>query len=427
MNIEEALSYIHKTKWLGTKPGLSRTRRLLGALGDPQKSLKFVHVAGTNGKGSTCAMIASILHESGFCVGLYTSPYITVFNERMQVDGQNITDDELIHIVETIRPAADAMTDDPPTEFEVITAAAMLYFLEKKCDLVVLEVGMGGTLDSTNVIEAPECACSVICAIGLDHTAYLGDTVEKIAAVKAGILKENAPVVMYPEKESVEKVIRSAAKEKHCPLTAPDFSLLSVQKYSLDGIDFSYGALSGLHLPLIGTYQPCNAAVAIETARVLRMRGYSISDEDIRRGLSEVVWKGRFEVLRKEPVFLLDGSHNPHGMRATVDAIRQYFGEQKLHFVLGAMADKDVSTMLSLLLPEAERFYTVTAPNPRAMTGEELAQRIRSLGGKAEAFGSIETAVNAAAQNAEKDGVCAALGTLYFSQEVRSAVEGLAL
>ncbi len=427
MNIEEALSYIHKTKWLGTKPGLSRTCRLLGALGDPQKSLKFVHVAGTNGKGSTCAMIASILRESGFCVGLYTSPYITVFNERMQVDGQNITDDELIHIVETIRPAADAMTDDPPTEFEVITAAAMLYFLEKKCDLVVLEVGMGGTLDSTNVIEAPECACSVICAIGLDHTAYLGDTVEKIAAVKAGILKENAPVVMYPEKESVEKVIRSAAKEKHCPLTAPDFSLLSVQKYSLDGIDFSYGALSGLHLPLIGTYQPCNAAVAIETARVLRMRGYSISDEDIRRGLSEVVWKGRFEVLRKEPVFLLDGSHNPHGMRATVDAIRQYFGEQKLHFVLGAMADKDVSTMLSLLLPEAERFYTVTAPNPRAMTGEELAQRIRSLGGKAEAFGSIETAVNAAAQNAEKDGVCAALGTLYFSQEVRSAVEGLAL
>ena len=382
MNIEEALSYIHKTKWLGTKPGLSRTRRLLGALGDPQKSLKFVHVAGTNGKGSTCSMIASILRESGFCVGLYTSPYITVFNERMQVDGQNITDDELIHIVETIRPAADAMTDDPPTEFEVITAAAMLYFLEKKCDLVVLEVGMGGTLDSTNVIEAPECACSVICA---------------------------------------------AAKEKHCPLTAPDFSLLSVQKYSLDGIDFSYGALSGLHLPLIGTYQPCNAAVAIETARVLRMRGYSISDEDIRRGLSEVVWKGRFEVLRKEPVFLLDGSHNPHGMRATVDAIRQYFGEQKLHFVLGAMADKDVSTMLSLLLPEAERFYTVTAPNPRAMTGEELAQRIRSLGGKAEAFGSIETAVNAAAQNAGKDGVCAALGTLYFSQEVRSAVEGLAL
>ena len=427
MNIEEALSYIHKTKWLGTKPGLSRTRRLLGALGDPQKSLKFVHVAGTNGKGSTCAMIASILRESGFCVGLYTSPYITVFNERMQVVGQNITDDELIHIVETIRPAAHAMTDDPPTEFEVITAAAMLYFLEKKCDLVVLEVGMGGTLDSTNVIEAPECACSVICAIGLDHTAYLGDTVEKIAAVKAGILKENVPVVMYPEKESVEKVIRSAAKEKHCPLTAPDFSLLSVQNYSLDGIDFSYGALSGLHLPLIGTYQPCNAAVAIETARVLRMRGYSISDEDIRRGLSEVVWKGRFEVLRKEPVFLLDGSHNPHGMRATVDAIRQYFGEQKLHFVLGAMADKDVSTMLSLLLPEAERFYTVTAPNPRAMKGEELAQRIRSLGGKAEAFGSIETAVNAAAQNAEKDGVCAALGTLYFSQEVRSAVEGLAL
>ena len=423
MNIEEALSYIHKTKWLGTKPGLSRTRRLLRALGDPQKKLKFVHVAGTNGKGSTCAVIASILRASGYRVGLYTSPYITVFNERMQVNGVNITDDELIHIVETIAPVADAMTEDPPTEFEVITAAAMLYFSEKQCDLVVLEVGMGGTLDSTNVIDPPECA--VICSIGLDHTEYLGRTVEEIAAVKAGIIKENTPVVLYPAQESVVSVVRSAVEKQNGSLILPDFSALSVQKASLDGIVFSYGAFKDLFLPLVGAYQPYNAAVAIEAIKILRSRGYRIPDDAVRRGLSEVVWKGRFEVLRRKPIFILDGSHNPHGMRATVDTIKRYFKGQKLHFVLGAMADKDVSSMLALLLPESACFYTVTAPNPRAMSADELAARIKESGGKAEAYEQIDKAVTAAATAAGKDGVCAALGTLYFSQNVREAVEKL--
>ena len=424
MNIEEALAYIHKTKWLGTKPGLSRTERLLHALGDPHRKLKFVHVAGTNGKGSTCAMLASVLESAGLRVGLYTSPYITVFNERMRVNGENISDGDLIRIVEKIAPIADRMTDDPPTEFEVITAAAFLYFLEKRCDIVVLEVGMGGVLDSTKVIDFPECVCSVICAIGLDHTAYLGNTVEEIAAAKAGIVKDGAPVVLYPAKESVKKVFDDAARAHHTTVTSPDFSALRIISRSLDGIDFSYKNLT-VHIPLVGTYQPYNAAVAIEALYALRAQGYKITDENIKDGLSAVKWQGRFEILRRNPIFILDGSHNPHGMTATVEAIRTYFGNRKLHFVIGAMADKDVSSMLSLLLPEAECFYTVTAPNPRAMSADELAEKIRAAGGNAAAYGTIESAVNAAAEKAGKNGVCAALGTLYFSAEVRAAVEKL--
>lgn len=423
MTVEEALSYIHRTKWQGTKPGLERTERLLSYLGDPHKDLKFVHVAGTNGKGSTCAMIASILRQSGLRTGLYTSPYIRVFNERMQVNGAMISDEELVAITEEMMPYAEKMRDDSPTEFEWITAAAMLYFKRRACDIVVLEVGMGGELDSTNVIAPPECA--VICAIGLDHTAYLGDTVEKIAHAKAGIIKNGTPTVMYPAERGVTEVIETACATHGSRLTSPDFSALRIKEATIDGIVFDYKNLHDLHLPLVGTYQPYNAAMAIETAKVLSERGYPIDENTIRKGIAAVTWQGRFEILRKDPVFILDGSHNPHGMQATVASFGEYFGTRKIHFVIGAMADKDVTQMLSLLLPHAERFYTVTAPNPRAMQAETLAETIRSCGAKAQAFSDIGTAVSAAIENAGRDGICAALGTLYFSADVRNAVCGI--
>lgn len=424
MTVDEALSYIHRTKWQGTKPGLDRTYRLLSYLGDPHKDLKFVHVAGTNGKGSTCAMIASILRQSGLRTGLYTSPYINVFNERMQVNGEMISDDELVAITEQMMPYAEEMCDDPPTEFEWITAAAMLYFKRQQCDIVVLEVGMGGELDSTNVIDAPECA--VICAIGLDHTAYLGNTVEEIAHAKAGIIKDGSPTVLYPAETGVTAVINDACAAHKSPLTIPDFSSLHIRHASVDGILFDYRDLHELSLPLVGTYQPYNAALAIEATQILSKNGYpTICEQTIRDGLRAVRWQGRFEVLRKEPLFILDGSHNPHGMKATVSSFAEYFGERKLHFVIGAMADKDVSQMLSMLLPHAARFYTVTAPNPRAMQADLLAEKIRLSGGKAVAFDSIPDAVSAAIADAGRDGICAALGTLYFSGDVRRAVEML--
>ena len=230
MNYESALEYIHAVQWAGHKPGLSRTRTLLAALGDPHKKLRFVHVAGTNGKGSTAAMLASCLQAAGYRVGLYTSPFINRFNERIQVNGEQIPDDALVRLVERVRPAADAMAD-VPTEFEIITALGMLWFAEEKCDIVVLEVGLGGTLDSTNVIDPPECA--VITALGMDHVKELGPTIADIAAAKAGIIKPGSPVVSYGGVPEADAVIARVAREQNAPLTVVDLSRLKVEGLSL--------------------------------------------------------------------------------------------------------------------------------------------------------------------------------------------------
>ena len=233
MNYESALEYIHAVQWAGHKPGLSRTRTLLAALGDPHKKLHFVHVAGTNGKGSTAAMLASCLQAAGYRVGLYTSPFINRFNERIQVNGEQIPDDALVRLVERVRPAADAMAD-VPTEFEIITALGMLWFAEEKCDIVVLEVGLGGTLDSTNVIDPPECA--VITALGMDHVKELGPTISDIAAAKAGIIKPGSPVVSYGGVPKADAVIARVAKEQNAPLTVVDLSRLKVEGFVMSGM-----------------------------------------------------------------------------------------------------------------------------------------------------------------------------------------------
>lgn len=270
MNYESALEYIHAVQWAGHKPGLSRTRTLLAALGDPHKKLRFVHVAGTNGKGSTAAMLASCLQAAGYRVGLYTSPFINRFNERIQVNGEQIPDDALVRLVERVRPAADAMAD-VPTEFEIITALGMLWFAEEKCDIVVLEVGLGGTLDSTNVIDPPECA--VITALGMDHVKELGPTIADIAAAKAGIIKPGSPVVSYGGVPEADAVIARVAKEQNAPLTVVDLSRLKVEGGDLDAVTFDFDGLDGVRLPLIGSYQPKNAALAITALRVFAGQG----------------------------------------------------------------------------------------------------------------------------------------------------------
>ena len=328
MNITEALSFIHKTVWLGSKPGLSRTEHLLNLMGNPHKKLKFVHVAGTNGKGSTSACIASILRKAGYRTGLYTSPYINVFNERMQIDGIMITDNELCEMCEYIKPFSDSMITDPPTEFELITALAMEYFKRKECDIVVLEVGMGGELDSTNVIDSPEAA--VITAIDLDHTSFLGSTVEEVALAKAGIIKKGTTVALYDCEKSVFDVFDAKSKEVGAKLLSADFSKISNIKQSLRYIEFDYGKYNNLKLSLVGSYQPKNAAVAITAAEILREKGYTISDKNIYDGLCGVSWPGRFEILGENPVFVLDGAHNPHGMKATVQSLKEHFLDKKI-------------------------------------------------------------------------------------------------
>ena len=418
MTYEEALNAIHAVHWQGHKPGLERTRALLSALGDPHKALRFVHVAGTNGKGSTAAMLDSCLRAAGYKTGLFTSPYINRFNERVQVDGVPIPDGDLVRLVERVQPAAAAMADTP-TEFEFITALGMLWFAEQRCDIVVLEVGLGGALDSTNVIDPPECA--VITALGLDHVKELGPTLADIAAAKAGIIKPGSPAVSYGGAPEADRVIAAAAHACGAPLTVVDFTRLRLRGAGLDGQTFDFDGLDGLTLPLLAGYQPRNAAVAVTALRALRARGWDIPDEAIRRGLASVRWPGRFELLRRSPPFLLDGSHNAHGMRATADSLRSLFPGQKFVFLVSIMADKDADEMLRLLLPLAKAFVTVTAPSPRAIPAADLAARIEALGGRAEPAASIPAAVERAAALAA-GGPAAALGTLYFSGEVRQAV-----
>ena len=421
MNYEQAMEYIHAVQWAGHKPGLTRTRTLLAALGDPHKQLQFVHIAGTNGKGSTAAMMASCLQAAGYKTGLYTSPFINRFNERIQVNGEQIPDEALVRLVEQVQPAADAM-DDVPTEFEIITALGMLWFAQQKCDIVVLEVGLGGTLDSTNVIDTP--ACAVITALGMDHVKELGPTLADIAAAKAGIIKEGCPVVSYGGAPEADAVIRRAAAEKHAGLTEVDFNKLHFDGGNLDAVEFDFDGLDDVHLPLIGSYQPRNAALAITALRAMRAHGWNIPERAIRTGLETVSWPGRFELLRHDPAFLLDGSHNAHGMRATVQSLKDRFPGEKFVFLVSIMADKDVDEMLALLAPLAKRFVTVAAHTPRAMPAETLAGHIRARGRKAEAAPSIEAGV-ARAVALGGDGPVCALGTLYFSGDVRTAFENL--
>ena len=308
--------------------------------------------------------------------------------------------------------------EDVPTEFEIITALGMLYFAQQQCDIVVLEVGLGGTLDSTNVIEKP--ACAVITALGMDHVKELGPTLADIAAAKAGIIKPGCPVVSYGGAPEADTVLRRVAAQRHAPFTEVDFAKLKITGGDLDAVTFSFDGLDGVRLPLIGSYQPRNAALAITALRVLRQQGWNIPESAIRTGLEQVSWPGRFELLRHSPAFVLDGSHNAHGMRATVQSLKDRFPGQKFVFLVSIMADKDVDEMLALLAPLAERFVTVTAHNPRAMPAQTLAEHIRAYGCTAEAADSIEAGVARAEELGGEGPVCA-LGTLYFSGDVRQA------
>ena len=416
------LDFFAQPRFQGFKPGFSRTQALLDALGNPEKQLRFVHVAGTNGKGSVCACLSSILTAAGYKTGLYTSPYVVCWNERVQVNGEYISDADLMEAVEHIRPFAEGL-EDAPTQFEVETALALWYFAHVQCDIAVLEVGMGGEWDSTNVIPAPEVA--VLCAIGLDHTGVLGNTPAEIAGVKSGIIKPGCSVASYGSGQEAEAVIAARCTALGCPLERPDFSRLGDLRPGLEGCRFRYGDYRDLFIPLAGTYQPRNAALAVTAAELLRGRGWNITEQHIRDGLKNVRWPGRFEVLRRDPIFILDGSHNPHGMAATAESLRTYFGGEKLWFVMGVMADKDVSSIARLLAPLAAGFAAVEPPNPRAMKPDALADLLRrETGATAIPFTTIDAGVNWALNRARSTGgTAAALGSLYFSGQVRSAAE----
>jgi dihydrofolate synthase/folylpolyglutamate synthase len=419
MTYEEAIAYIHGMYWRGSKLGLVRTVELCGLLGDPQKKLKFIHVAGTNGKGSTCAMLSRILCAQGYRTGLFVSPFVDRFNERIQLNNEPIPDDDLAEIITEIAPIVDSM-ENPATEFEVITAAAFLYYARQKCDYVVLEVGLGGELDSTNVIDTPLLA--IITAIDFDHMHILGDTIEKIASAKAGIIKDNGTVLFYGQHPDALPVIEDACKRHGASLHVVDRSSLVEETYDLHGQTFSYRNYAHLKLGLLGRYQMRNAATVIDAVELLRNAGVSISEEALRQGLAETVWPARFELLREDPPFFVDGGHNPHGVRGTVETYQRLFPDRKARLIMGMMRDKDVSESIRLLLPIAKEFYTVTPQNDRAMPSEELAELIGSFGAKATPFRTVADAVETAVRGNDP---ALAVGSLYMAGEVHQAFRAL--
>lgn len=418
MNYSEALQYLTSTSWQGSRLGLERTRELLRRLGDPQDKLRFVHIAGTNGKGSTAAMVASVLVSSGYRTGLNTSPSLYRFNERMQVDGAPITDDEVAELTEQLRLAANAM-EDTPTEFELVTALSFLYFAHRKCDIVVLEVGMGGRLDSTNVVTSTEVA--IITTIGLDHTEMLGDTVEKIAKEKAGIIKPGCAVVVSAQPQSVLDVVAKAAGDAAAPMTVADPAALRYLQGDVTGQLFDYGALKALRLPLVGAHQRINAATALAALETLRAKGWNITEDSIRKGLAETVWPGRFELLSSDPVFIADGGHNPQCAAAVAATLRELYGEKKIIFLMGLLADKDFAGVAGQVAPLAKCFYTVRPDTPRALTAAELRDKLRTAYPDipAESCGSVAEGIAAVRAAAGANDVICAFGSLYMLGEIR--------
>ena len=558
----DAIEYINTPRWLTSRLGLERIRELLDRLGRPQDRLKFVHVAGTNGKGSTCAFTASILAEAGFKTGLFTSPYVETFHERIRVNGCNISDEDLTAATLRVRECAEAMEaegGEHPTEFELMTAVARVHFAHVGCDIVVLEVGLGGRLDSTNVIAAPEVAAIV--SIALDHTNLLGSTLAEIAHEKAGIVKEGSTVVSWPQEPSATEVVEDAARRAGDRLVVPDFSLLSVGKVvgatcgtaleheghtpcsdsprcaaelraehaphvqelqtgaegvsacetasgrgqhtpcsdsprcaaelcaehaapaqKLQGslsIDVGFGGRMPRAVPhepnvpsgtfvraqdclsmayahrtpmsqvesavpmrqfsyrrreyatrLLGSYQPSNAAMAIEIAGALRERGWEIPDEAIARGIAETRWPARFEVLDQPagmPTVVIDGGHNPQGAGVLADSLRDVFPGKRPVFLVGILADKDYRSMLRAVAPLASAFVCVTPPNPRALDAADLAETIREtcdeLGVSAtvKVAGDFGDAVSAARKIAGSEGLICAFGSLYSIADVKAA------
>ena len=412
---QEAVEYIHSFSWMGSRPGLERTAALLDAIGNPEKELKFVHVVGTNGKGSTSSMVASMLCAAGKCTGLYTSPFIHRFHERMMVNGEEITDEELAEVTRFVGEKADAL-EDHPTEFELVTCIALEFYRRRHCEFVMLEAGMGGRLDSTNAIPAPEVV--VITNIGLDHTGVLGSTVEAIAAEKAAVIKPGCRVVLYRQSESVMDVVRQVCAEQGAALRIVGVEELEVLSDTLDGQKILWKGRE-LTLPLLGEHQRHNAAVALTVLDVLKEK-WEISDEAIREGLAAARWPGRFEVLSRKPWFIVDGGHNPQCAETVAYNLNYYFPGKPAVILIGVLADKDYSEVCATVEPYAGQFVTVTPGSYRALSAEDLAAGLARYGKPVTPCATVAEGVKRACELAGEDGLVCAFGSLYMTGEIRA-------
>lgn len=431
MTYEEAMEYISNIGMFGSNYGLERTYRLLELLGNPQKKLKLIHIAGTNGKGSTTSMISKVLRGMGFKVGMYTSPYLEVFEERIQINGVNIPKYKLIENLETVKLAVNKVIEEGyehPTEFEIITVLMFLYFYNEKVDYGVIEVGLGGRLDSTNVI-IPKV--SVITSISMDHINILGNTIEEIAKEKSGIIKANVPVILYPQKKEVEDIIISIAnknksevynvKTNDGKLNGIDYDNIT-QNVQVEGLNGTYN----INLPLLGTHQIINLCVAIKAIEVLcQVEKIQCNKEVIEESLKDVKWIGRLETLNRNPLIVIDGAHNIDGIMALKNNIKKYFKYNKMYLLLGILADKQVKEMIKEIAPMAERIFALTPHSDRAELSEDLKKEIEKINSNVEAFDNYNEAINEALKLAKDDDLILVSGSLYMIGDMRKIITKL--
>jgi len=423
LNYNEAMQYIHGIARFGSKLGLERVRELLRRLGDPQKQTRFVHVAGTNGKGSTVTMLAEILSHAGYRTGKYTSPYVFEFRERILIDGNMIDENALCDLTERISLVCESMKRDgydDVTEFEFITALAFCYFAEQKCDIVVLEVGLGGRFDATNAIDVP--MLSVITTLALDHTAILGDTIEQIAFEKSGIIKTPAPVILYPlQPEGGIRTVDAIAKERDCHLTIPDTDALRILRCDLSGNRFQYRGQE-YEQGLLGQYQIYNACVVLEAIYALRQGGLTIPEESVQYGLKHCRMPARFDKVSNDPLIILDAGHNPQGIDALTDLMDKMEG-RRTRIVFTVMADKEYAYAIDSLSKRAECFYAVTLKDfPRALPAEEIVSLAKRHCDNCLAFSDVETAISAALEEIGED--CLLIcGSFYLMEQAMNALK----
>ena len=417
MDYTSALSYVHSLLTFGSKPGLSRVSRLVSLVGNPQNDLKFIHFAGTSGKGSTALMTASILQKAGYKVGLYTSPFVLDFRERFKINGQMIEKDEFAFLASELKEKVELLNSEGIiiTEFEFITALSFMWFKKQNCDVVCLEVGMGGRFDATNIIKPP--LCSVITSIGLDHTAFLGDSIDKIAFEKCGIIKEPSPVCSYPlQKPEAFDVIKNICAERNCKLNIASLDKLKIKNSSLDGSEFEYKGQT-YKIKLLGEHQIYNALNALTAIEVLEENGFNISSNAKKEGLLSALGHARVEVLSTCPIVLIDGAHNEDKVKALYSFVKQYEG--RIVSVCGMLKDKDFKKSVSLIAPLCRDIFTVTPDNPRALENDEMAKVCEKYCQSVKACDSIESAVKEAFKILNTNDVFLAWGSLYIAGEIR--------
>ena len=428
MKYQEAIKYITEVGNFGSNYGLERTYKLLEFLDNPHGKLKIIHIAGTNGKGSTTAMITSMLKEAGYKVGMYTSPFLEEFEERIQINGNNIPKEKLAQLMTKIKYAVDKVIEEGynhPTEFEIITVLMFLYFATEKVDFAVVEVGLGGRLDSTNVITP---ILSVITSISFDHTNILGNTLEEIAREKAGIIKAGIPTLIYPQEEIVEKVLSEKCEElgaKLYKINKDDAKLVEIIKedkiYQLVKVklDDEYD----VKLPLLGEHQILNLAVALKALEIIKDKAAKLSKESIIKALSEVRWNGRLEVMSNEPCVVIDGAHNIQGITQLDKNIKKYFKYDDLYLILGILADKDVDHMVKVITPQAKKVFTVTPNSIRAETSEELMGVVKKYNHDCQAYSDYKNAFEDALKLCKKDDLLLISGSLYMIGEMRGIIK----